>query len=140
MLTKNTFLFTGTALGSSCSERKGRAHSRPHTWEPPGAAAASPERSLCLANRHLSRLERVLRASADPVHFLLLVLLHSPTFSSALPSADCSIHPLCHIYIYFSLCFSHLSFAVTHQECVGEEYVRVPSGHSEGFFLTLRYL
>lgn len=37
MLTQKTFLFTGTALGSSCRVRKGHTHSHSHTWELPSA-------------------------------------------------------------------------------------------------------
>lgn len=39
--------------------------------------------------------------------------------------------------IYFSLCFSHMSLAVTHQECVSKdsEYVSALSGQSQSFFV-----
>lgn len=38
--------------------------------------------------------------------------------------------------VSLSLCFSHLSLTVTHQECVSKdsEYVSLSSGHSEGLF------
>lgn len=142
MLTKNTFLFTGTALGSLFRERKGHILTPSHL----GAAqcctvyhwAASLDELGCLAKGHLSKL-RVLRpcGHSDHVsafHFHLLLPISFAQQFLAFYSL-----PLHRLYIYFSLCFSHLSLAVTHQECVSEdsEYVSAPSGQSQIFFFLL---
>lgn len=82
--------------------------------------ATSLEQSECLAKGPLPELERLLRTY---IHFLLSFLLHPPGFASIFPSTTSHI-PLSILSVAFtfpsSLCSTHLSLTVTHQECVSE--------------------
>lgn len=111
MLTKNTFLFTGAASGSSCRERKGYAHSHLHAWELPSAVLFDTGqlhlgRWNCLAKGHLSELWRVLGTFSAPS-------------SSIFPSTGSSL-PLTILSVAFTFRSPSplLSLAVTHQQWV----------------------
>lgn len=133
MLTWKTFLFTGTALGSSCRERKGHAHSHPHTWERPSAVLSATEQlhwsGRCALLKGTWEDLTEFSGHQDILSIFCFSFYFQPVFLFLYPSSQ-SLH------ICLSLCLTHLSLTVTHQDCVSEdsEYVRVLSGHSGFFF------